>query len=45
MMVRVERWMAWEKSVGSVERLDGGVFGLGSSARLRVKGAPASVLR
>jgi len=43
-MVLVERWLAWEKSVGSVERLDGGAFGLGSGARLRVKGAPVSVL-
>ena len=44
-MMDVERWPEWTKSVRGVQRLGGGPFGLGSEARLRVRGGPASVWR
>ena len=44
-MMDVERWPEWTESVRGVERLGGGPFGLGSEARLRVRGGPASVWR
>ncbi len=39
-MIDVERWPEWTESIRSLERLSEGPFGLGSEARLRVKGAP-----
>jgi len=42
-MMDVERWPEWTESMKSVERLDGGDFGVGSKARLRIRRAPTSV--
>jgi uncharacterized protein YndB with AHSA1/START domain len=44
-MADVERWAESTESSRSVERLDSGPLGLGSEARLRVRGGPASVWR
>jgi len=43
-MTDVERWPEWTESIRGVERLGGEPFGLGSEARLRVKGAPESTV-
>src|SRR5437899_3116394 len=41
-MTDVERWPEWTKSEKSVERLEDGPFVLGSTAKLRIRRAPAT---
>jgi len=44
-MMEVERWPDWTKSMRRIERLEDGPLGLGSTARIALKGAPASIWR
>jgi carbon monoxide dehydrogenase subunit G len=44
-LIDIERWPGWAPHFSRAERLERGDFGLGSSARLRISGAPASVWR
>ena len=39
-MMDVERWPEWTESMKSVERLDGGEFGVGSKAKLKIRRSP-----
>ena len=39
-MMDVERWPEWTKSMKSVERLDSGEFGVGSKGRLKIRRSP-----
>ena len=39
-MMDVERWPEWTETMKSVERLDGGEFGVGSKARLKIRRSP-----
>jgi carbon monoxide dehydrogenase subunit G len=41
-MTDVERWPEWTESMKSVERLEQGPFGLGSTAKLRIRRAPTA---
>lgn len=42
-LVDVESWPGWTPSVERVQRLENGEFGEGSTAKLKVKGAPTSI--
>ena len=44
-MVDVASWPQWIETVIAVKRLDGGPFGVGSRARVRIKGSPAATWR
>jgi len=41
-MTDVEQWPEWTESMKSVERLEEGAFGLGSTAKLRIRRAPTA---
>ncbi len=41
----VERWPDWTPSIESVVRQETGAFGVGSTAKVKAKGFPESVLR
>jgi len=41
-MLDVERWPEWTESMQRVERLDGGEFGVGSKAKLRIRRSPSA---
>jgi carbon monoxide dehydrogenase subunit G len=41
-MADVERWPEWTESMKSVERLDSGEFGLGSTAKLKIRRSPSA---
>ena len=44
-MTDVEKWPEWTESMKSVKRLEEGPFGLGSTARLRIRRAPTGVFK
>jgi carbon monoxide dehydrogenase subunit G len=39
-MMDIKRWPEWTESMKSVERLDGGEFGVGSKAKLNIRRSP-----
>lgn len=42
-LVDVERWPEWTRSVERIERLDAGTFGIGSRLRIRQPRVPAAI--
>jgi hypothetical protein len=44
-MIDVEKWPLWTESISEVKRIEAGEFGVGSTARIKAKGAPTAVWR